>query len=54
LWTGSLEARGWDREGWFGRGQIHSRGDHLRRLLDRIVDRMLAADPAVKVMKESS
>jgi hypothetical protein len=54
LWTGSLEARGWDREGWFGHGRVYSRGDHLRRLLDRIVNRMLAADPAVKVMKESS
>ncbi|MCM2268490.1 MAG: hypothetical protein NDJ75_00130 [Thermoanaerobaculia bacterium] len=54
LWTGSLEARGWDREGWFGHGRVYSRGAHLQRLLDRIVKRMLAADPAVKVMKESS
>lgn len=54
VWAGSLEAGGFDREGWFGRGRVHSRGGQLRRLLERMSNRMLAADPAVKVMKESS
>jgi len=54
LWTGSLEADGWDREGWFGLGRVYSRGRHLRGLLERIVKRMLAAEGAERVMKESS
>jgi hypothetical protein len=53
-WAGSLESGGWDRQGWFGAGRVFSRGDHLRRLLAKIGDQMLAAEPAVRVMKESS
>ncbi len=54
VWTGSLESGGWDHQGWFGAGRVFSRGDHLRRLLERIADRMLAAEGAERVMKESS
>jgi hypothetical protein len=56
LFVGSLEAGGWDREGWFGRGRVHSRGAHLRQLLERIATRMLRADTGgetTEVMKES-
>lgn len=56
LFVGSLEAGGWDREGWFGRGRVHSRGAHLRNLLERIATRMLRADAGgetTEVMKES-
>lgn len=56
LFVGSLEAGGWDREGWFGRGRVHSRGAHLRHLLERIATRMLVAGSggeAAVVMKES-
>lgn len=54
LWTGSLESGGWAREGWFGYGRVYSRGRHLRGLLARIVERMLAAEGGERVMKESS
>lgn len=56
LFVGSLEAGGFDREGWFGRGRIHSRGAQLRNLLERIATRMLLAGSggeAAVVMKES-
>jgi len=56
LFVGSLEAGGWDREGWFGRGRVHSRGAHLRHLLERIATRMLhagAGGETTEVMKES-
>jgi hypothetical protein len=56
LFVGSLEAGGFDREGWFGRGRVHSRGAQLRNLLERIVTRMLLAGSggeAAVVMKES-
>jgi hypothetical protein len=57
LFVGSLESGGWDREGWFGSGRVHSRGEHLRNLLERIATRMLRADAgaeSAEVMKESS
>jgi hypothetical protein len=57
LFVGSLEAGGWDHEGWFGLGRVHSRGTHLRNLLERIATRMLRADAgaeSAEVMKESS
>lgn len=56
LFVGSLEAGGFDREGWFGHGRVYSRGAHLRHLLERIATRMLRADTGgetTEVMKES-
>jgi len=36
LWTGSIEARGWDRPGWFGLRRYYSRGRLLESLLERL------------------
>jgi hypothetical protein len=40
LWTGSSERRGWDHEGLFRRGRVHSRGALTARVLEDLARRL--------------
>jgi len=40
LWTGSAERRGWDHEGLFRRGRVHSRGALTVRVLEDLARRL--------------
>ena len=40
LWTGSAERGGWDRQGLFRRGRIHSRGALTARVMETLVRRL--------------
>ena len=40
LWTGSSERRGWDRQGLFRRGRVHSRGALTARVMEDLARRL--------------
>jgi hypothetical protein len=40
LWTGSSERSGWDHEGLFGRGRVHSRGALAARVVEALLRRL--------------
>lgn len=40
LWTGSSERRGWDRQGLFRRGRVHSRGALTERVMEDLTRRL--------------
>jgi len=41
IWTGALERRGWGRQGLFGLGRVHSRGDLTEAMMQSLIRRLV-------------